>query len=234
MVIKNIIAQKIINNFPDLTNLNINNSNKHEVILELINPEGLIELLNYLKTDPSIYCEQLMDLCAVDYLHYRVVELNGNMVSSHGFTRAVNDEHLSYMEQQFTMYKKCRFAIVYQLLSITNNLRIMLKCLLNNANKLSIPSCVEIWPAANWYEREVFDMFGIEFIGHPNLTRILTEDNFNGYPFRKDFPVMGKHEVRFDAKQKKVIQQAVDVESYPVVPKVIHNNNSHDENKEKV
>lgn len=228
-MIKEIIVQKIINNFRDVSNIEDKfrkNINKFELSLELTNKENLLYLLNYLHKEPEIYCQQLIDLCAVDYLHYGVAEIHETKVSSNGFSRAVSDEYLNYNEQHFNMYKKSRFAIVYQLLSITNNLRLTLKCLLNN--DLSLPSCIDIWPVANWYEREVFDMFGIEFIGHPNLTRILTEDHFTSHPFRKDFPLTGTSEVRFDGTEQKVIQQPIDIEHYPVVPKVIRNHIKYD------
>lgn len=227
-MIKKIILQQIINKFPDVSIINdifsknIKKNELNELSLELTKVDNLLYILNYLHKEPDIYCEQLIDLCAVDYLHYEIVDIREDNVSSNGFSRAINDEYLTYNEQNFIMYKKCRFAIVYQLLSINNNLRITVKCLLNN--NLSAPSCINIWPVANWYEREIFDMFGIEFIGHPNLTRILTEDHFQDHPFRKDFPLVGKSEVRFDAKQQKVIQQAVDIEHYPAVPKIIRNN----------
>lgn len=224
IMIKDLIIQKIINIFSTVNNIKNSydiSDNNFALILELTDIKDLIPLLNYLKNEPEIYCEQLIDICAVDYLHYGVTEIDEDQVNKSGFNRAINDEYIIYTEDQFAMYKNCRFAIVYQLLSITNNLRIMLKCLLNDL--MNIPSCIDIWPVANWYEREIFDMFGIKFIGHPNLRRILTEDDFNGYPLRKDFPLTGTLEMRFDAQRQKVVRQAIDIEHYLVAPKVIRN-----------
>ena len=152
---------------------------EHDFTIELFVPELLLNLLTYLKNEPTIDCKQLIDLCGVDYLHYGKSEWDTNNATKYGFSRAVNKNEL----KNFKLISPTRFAVVYHLLSYSNNLRIRVKCFLDN-DRLLIPSCVNLWPSANWYEREAFDLFGINFLNHPNLTKILTEDNFEGFPFR--------------------------------------------------
>lgn len=207
------IAKKFSNkNIHCISNKQFNN----EFTIEIFDTEDLLILLQYLKEDLSIHCEQLIDLCGVDYLHYGISSWDTQSATSHGFSRAVNNTNKPVSETK----NASRFAIVYHLLSLSKNMRLRVKCFLNDSN-LSVPSCVAIWPSANWYEREVFDLFGINFTNHPNLRRILTDDNFDGFPFRKDFPLSGDLEVRFDAKLQKVIYEPVNIEPYNVVPKVI-------------
>lgn len=116
--------------------------------------------------------------------------------------------------------KDRRFAVVYHLLSIGNNMRIRIKSYPVGEPPI-IPSVIDVWNSANWYEREAFDLFGILFSGHPDLRRILTDYGFIGHPFRKDFPLIGKVEVRYDEKQQRVIYEPVSIEPRVLVPKVI-------------
>jgi NADH-quinone oxidoreductase subunit C len=185
--------------------------------IEIVGIDKILFLLNHLKNDPLTHCQQLIDLCGVDYLAYGIAEWDTSTATNHGFSRAVQANNLLSAVKLPT---PTRFAIVYHLLSYTHNLRIRVKCFLDDDNLL-IPSCTKIWPSANWYEREVFDLFGISFIDHPNLSRILTEEHFVGFPLRKDFPLTGEYEVRFDANMQQVVREPIDVEPYNVVPKVI-------------
>jgi NADH-quinone oxidoreductase subunit C len=105
---------------------------------------------------------------------------------------------------------------------------------LNQQDNLTLPSCISIWENANWYEREAFDLFGITFVDHPNLNRLFMEDDFREYPLRKDFPLSGNIEARFDGKLQKVIYEPVEIESYNVVPKVIRKEKSIQSNSEPV
>jgi NADH-quinone oxidoreductase subunit C len=136
--------------------------------------------------------EQLIDLCGVDYRDYG----NGR-------------------------HDGLRYAVVYHLLSVSRNQRLRLKAFAEDDEFPVVDSVVDIWPAANWFEREAFDLFGIMFPGHPDLRRILTDYGFIGHPFRKDFPLSGFVEVRYDPEQKRVIYQPVSIEPRETVPRVV-------------
>ena len=114
-----------------------------------------------------------------------------------------------------------RFAVVYNLLSIKHNARVRVRAYCPNDDFPALDSVIGVWPSANWYEREAFDLYGIVFKGHPDLRRILTDYGFVGHPFRKDFPIMGYVEMRYDPEQKRVIYQPVTIEPREIVPRVI-------------
>jgi NADH-quinone oxidoreductase subunit C len=135
--------------------------------------------------------EQLIDLCGADYLEYGEEQRQGP-----------------------------RFAVVYHLLSVARNQRLRLRTYLDDELPL-VDSVVEIWASANWYEREAFDLFGIVFEGHPDLRRILTDYGFIGHPFRKDFPLIGQVEMRYDPEKQRVVYQPVSIEPRVNVPRVI-------------
>ncbi|MFI4937301.1 MAG: NADH-quinone oxidoreductase subunit C [Candidatus Berkiellales bacterium] len=180
----------------------------------------VISVCQRLKTDSAFRFEMLMDLCALDYLHYGCSEWETSAASTKGFERAV--QPISESNPNST-WKNPRFAVVYHLLSITHNHRVRVKAFVPD-NTLIIDSVIDIWNSANWYEREAFDLFGILFAGHPDLRRLLTDYGFIGHPFRKDFPLVGNVEVRYDAKQKRVIYEPVDIVPRTLVPKVIRKN----------
>ena len=145
-----------------------------------------------LRDHPDLRFEQLLDLCGVDYSAYGDRERTGP-----------------------------RFAAVSQLLSVTHNWRLRLRSFsADDANPL-LPSLIELWPSVNWYEREAFDLYGIVFDGHPDLRRILTDYGFIGHPFRKDFPISGYVEMRYDPEQKRVVYQPVTIEPREVTPRVV-------------
>jgi NADH-quinone oxidoreductase subunit C len=186
--------------------------------ITIVIPANLILLVcQRLQSDPDFRFEMLMDLCAVDYLHYGCSEWETSLATSKGFERAV--QPISEVNPNST-WKSPRFAVVYHLLSITHNHRLRVKAFVPD-NNLMIDSVVNIWNSANWYEREAFDLFGILFAGHPDLRRILTDYGFIGHPFRKDFPLVGNVEVRYDAEQKRVIYEPVDIVPRTLMPKVI-------------
>lgn len=170
--------------------------------------------------------KQLIDVTVVDYLTYGKAEWETQSATSQGFDRAAETLHLSPGGRGWNVLaageRECaaRFAVVYHLLSLTNNQRLRIKVKLDEID-LAIHSVVDIWPAANWFEREAYDMFGVFFEGHPDLRRILTDYGFVGHPFRKDFPLSGHVEVRYDAAQGRVIYEPVDIEPRILVPKVI-------------
>ena len=169
--------------------------------------------------------DQLIDLAGVDYLEYAKDEWNTETVSTSGFSRGVEKASFGRFTfddaPQQNEIDGPRFAVVYHLLSVQHNIRLRVKVFSGDQALPIIPSATDIWSSANWYEREAFDLYGIVFEGHPDLRRILTDYGFTGHPFRKDFPLVGHVEVRYDPKQKRVIYQPVSIEPRIGVPKVI-------------
>ncbi len=153
------------------------------------------ELCQFLRDDPECGFAQLMDLCGVDYLGYRA-EASGDHRSGP------------------------RFAVVLHLLSITRNHRVRVRTWLDDEQPIT-DSVTDEWNSAGWYEREAFDLYGIIFDGHPDLRRILTDYGFVGHPFRKDFPLSGHVEMRYDERQRRVIYQPVTIEPRQLVPRII-------------
>jgi len=149
-----------------------------------------------LRDHPSLKFEQLIDLCGMDYSSYRDEPWDGP-----------------------------RFCAVSHLLSITHNWRVRLKVFAPDDDVPTVSTLTDVWSSANWFEREAFDLYGIIFEGHLDLRRILTDYGFIGHPFRKDFPVSGDVEMRYDAEQKRVIYQAVTIEPREIVPRVIREDN---------
>ena len=184
-----------------------------------INPEQLIEVATALKSDLSF--ELLMDVIAVDYLTYGDVDWKTNNATSTGYSRAVKPTIIPEIDETF----KGRFAVFYQLLSVSNNQRLTLKVFTSESNPPSVPSLINIWSSADWFEREAFDLMGIHFDGHPDLRRILTDYGFIGHPFRKDFPTNGNLEVVYDEEKEEVVYQPVSISTRPGVPRVIRDRN---------
>ena len=154
--------------------------------------EGYVEACLKLRDAPELRFEQVMDLCGVDYSGYGDRPREGR-----------------------------RFAAVLHLQSVTHNWRLRLRCMAPDDELPLLPSVHEIWPSVNWYEREAFDLFGIVFEGHPDLRRILTDYGFIGHPFRKDFPLSGYVEMRYDPDQRRVIYQPVSIEPREVTPRIV-------------
>jgi NADH-quinone oxidoreductase subunit C len=161
--------------------------------------------------------EQLTDVTAVDYLTYGQSDWQtGKAVSQQGFSRA--------RQQEFkTADVTNRFEIIYQLLSMANNVRVRVKCKLKDAQIILIDSVSDLWPSADWAEREVYDMFGIYFNNHPDLRRVLTDYGFVGHPLRKDFPQTGYVEMRYDENLGKVVYEPVEIDDRVNAPRVIRN-----------
>ena len=186
----------------------------------------LLEVCRALRDESGFEFEMLMDLCGIDYLEYGNREWETNEATETGFSRGVSREViLSDSDERFDPE---RFAVVYHLLSLSNNLRLRLRVFTGSDNPPLVPSVVDIWNSASWYEREAFDLYGILFDGHPDLRRILTDYGFIGHPFRKDFPLIGNVEVRYDAEQGRVVYQPVTIEPRTLVPKVIRDDNLND------
>lgn len=169
--------------------------------------------------------EQLVDVCGVDYSQYGGTAWETKGASEHGFSRAVDGAgNMAPVEEGF------RFAVVYHLLSIQHNQRLRLKVRLD-ADLPIVDSVTSIWNGADWFEREAFDMFGILFNGHNDLRRILTDYGFIGHPFRKDFPLIGNVEMRYDPDKKRVVYEPVSIEERILVPRVIRDDNRYSGNK---
>jgi NADH-quinone oxidoreductase subunit C len=158
----------------------------------IVDAVNLPAVAQTLRDHADLRFEQLIDLCGVDYRDYG----NGR-------------------------HDGLRYAVVYHLLSVSCNHRLRLKVFATDDEFPVVDSVVDIWPGANWFEREAFDLFGIMFPGHPDLRRILTDYGFIGHPFRKDFPLSGFVEMRYDPEQKRVIYQPVSIEPRETVPRVV-------------
>jgi len=164
----------------------------------LCRAEDYLAVCLCLRDDPRFKFEQLIDLCGVDYQTYADVEQDGP-----------------------------RYAVVCHLLSVSMNQRVRLRVFASDEAFPILPTLVDVWPVANWYEREAFDMYGIMFENHPDLRRLLTDYGFVGHPFRKDFPMIGLVEMRYDPEQQRVIYQPVSIDERNNVPRVIRNEGAH-------
>ena len=167
--------------------------------------------------------EMLMDVCGVDYLTYGSDEWKKEDATDTGFSRGVQREPVILDETD--EFPQRRFAVVYHLLSLKNNIRMRLRVFTGTENPPIVRSVVDIWNGANWFERAAFDLYGILFEGHPDLRRILTDYGFIGHPFRKDFPLIGNVEVKYDADKGRVAYQPVSIEPRTLVPRVIREDN---------
>jgi len=184
--------------------------------VELVVPsERLSEVARTLRDHDDFQFEILIDVCGVDYGTYGRSEWETEEASSTGFGRGVDREFEFAVEDD-----PKRFAAAYHLLSLAHNRRMRMKVFAGGAHPM-VDSVIDIWNSASWYEREAFDLYGILFRGHPDLRRILTDYGFVGHPFRKDFPVSGHVEMRYDAEQQRVVYGPVEIEPRTLVPRVI-------------
>jgi len=174
--------------------------------------KNLLAVSQVLRDEREFAFEQLIDLCGVDYSTYGHGSLGQRdfALASPAVEGRLNQRH----------WDKPRFAVVYHLLSVSNNQRIRLRVFVDGEVP-TVDSVIGIWSSANWYEREAFDLFGIVFDGHPDLRRILTDYGFIGHPFRKDFPIIGNVEMRYDPERQRVVYEPVSIEERNLVPRVI-------------
>lgn len=186
-----------------------------EITLE-VPAKDLHSTCQSLKTQPEFLFEQLIDLCGVDYLEYGIDQWETAETTHSGFSRGV----ARHQRVDIKPWNKPRFAVVYHLLSIKNNQRLRVKTFVEEASP-QVDSVCDIWASANWYEREAFDLYGLLFAGHPDLRRILSDYGFMGHPFRKDYPLIGEVEMRYDAAAGRVIYEPVSIEPRTLVPKTI-------------
>lgn len=182
----------------------------------IVKPDQLLAVCKTLRDRSEFDFKMLVDVCGVDYLEYGLADWQTESTTLTGFSRGVTDRWI----EEAPLHPN-RFAVVYHLLSLTRNQRVRLRVNIPDGEVLMVDSVIDLWPAANWFEREAFDLFGILFRGHPDLRRLLTDYGFHGHPFRKDFPLIGKVEPRYDAKLKRVIYEPVRIEPRVLEPKVI-------------
>jgi NADH-quinone oxidoreductase subunit C len=168
---------------------------RDEVTVE-IKAEAMLQTMRTLRDHPELRFSQLIDLCGMDYQGYADGRRQGK-----------------------------RFAAVYHLLSITHNMRVRVRVACPEDDFPMVASVCEVWPSANWYEREAFDLYGIVFDGHPDLRRILTDYGFVGHPFRKDFPLSGYVEMRYDPEQQRVVYQPISIEPREITPRIVREEN---------
>jgi NADH-quinone oxidoreductase subunit C len=186
--------------------------------------ESWLETAQTLRDDPRFAFAQLTDLCGVDYLGYGQVEWETTDATNEGFSRGVEGMgpgRFDWKNRPESVDIEQRFGVVAHLLSTSQNLRLRMKTFATDEGLPIVPSLVEVWNSANWYERETFDLFGIIFEGHPDLRRILTDYGFIGHPFRKDFPLIGNVTVRYDEEKGRVVYEPVEIEPRVLVPRVI-------------
>ena len=167
-----------------------------EVTIVLKSAADHLAVAQTLRDGPELRFEQCVDLCGMDYLNYGEGGWEG-----------------------------ARFAVVLHLLSVSHNWRLRVRTFCPDDELPLVASLIDVWPTVGWFEREAFDLYGIVFEGHPDLRRILTDYGFVGHPFRKDFPVSGYVEMRYDPEQKRVIYQPVSIEPREIVPRVIREEN---------
>jgi NADH-quinone oxidoreductase subunit C len=204
-----------------------------ETTIEVL-PENWLAVAQQLRDLEEFRFEQLVDVSGVDYLSYGQVEWDTTDVSSQGFSRGVEGDGAGRFQWSnrplIAAGGHKRFAAVAHLLSVRHNCRVRMRCHAQDDALPVVPSLTGIWTGANWFEREAFDLFGIVFEGHPDLRRILTDYGFVGHPFRKDFPLIGNVEVRYDEAQQRVIYEPVtSVEPRVLVPRVIRDDSRYDQ-----
>ncbi len=176
----------------------------------LVRAADLVNVMTRLRDEADLRFEQLIDLCGIDYSTY------GSEICEEGAYVASDSAPEAF---------PFRFAAVYQLLSVTHNVRLRVRAFAEDNELPMLDSIIDVWPGANWYEREAFDLYGIVFNGHPDLRRLLTDYGFVGNPFRKDFPLSGTVEMRYDAEQQRVIYQPVTIEPREVTPRIVREEN---------
>ncbi|MEE9334416.1 MAG: NADH-quinone oxidoreductase subunit C [Granulosicoccaceae bacterium] len=190
-----------------------------------IAPDNLLDTLQVLHDDPTLSFKQMSDLCGVDYATFGETEWSTETGGSASFSRAVDANSIGTLSFSnntgLPNSDQPRFAAVYHLLSLDHNVRLRIRCHAVDNDFPIVPSVTAQYACADWYEREAFDLYGILFDGHNDLRRILTDYGFVGHPFRKDFPLIGNVEMRFDPIKKRVVYEPVSIEPRVLVPRVI-------------
>ena len=196
----------------------------NEVTLEVA-ADNLVAVATELRDDSQFQFQQLLDVCGVDYSQFGRDEWITEDASRSGFSRGVtaaaSSGRLQFGDELESLTPQGRrFAAVYHLISYAHNRRLRLRVFANDDDFPMVPTVTGIWASADWYEREAFDLFGILFSDHPDLRRILTDYGFVGHPFRKDFPMVGNVEMRYDPERERVVYEPVTIEARVLVPRV--------------
>ncbi|MDJ0833043.1 MAG: NADH-quinone oxidoreductase subunit C [Gammaproteobacteria bacterium] len=194
-----------------------------EITIE-VKPADLLEVATGLRDEAEFGYQQLADLCGVDYSQFAKSEWQTNETTNTGFSRGVDAATMGRLsfgdELEVEDDQAPRYASVMHLTSYRHNRRLRVKTFADNNDFPVVPSVTQVWASADWYEREAFDLYGILYSEHPDLRRILTDYGFVGHPFRKDFPLVGHVEMRYDPEQKRVIYEPVSIEPRVLVPRV--------------
>jgi len=201
-----------------------------------VSHDKLLEVATTLRDDASTAFAQLSDLCGVDYATYGQTEWSTETDSNASFSRAVDASSVGTLTFNTGIdlpeLSHERFMVVMHLLSLDHNVRLRLTCPAPNDDIPIVPSVTSIWSSADWFEREAFDLFGILFEGHNDLRRILTDYGFVGHPFRKDFPLVGNVEMRYDPLKRRVVYEPVSIEPRVLVPRVIREDSRYESGDE--
>lgn len=216
----NSLAERLAARFGDLLKISV----AHGQVTAVVEAANLLSVSTSLRDEPGFRFSELVDLCGVDYLGHGQTEWDTTDVSSTGFSRGVEGEAIgrfAWADRPRNVSIPKRFASVFHLLSIELNQRLRVRVFCEDDSLPVVASLTSIWPGVDWFERESFDLFGIIYEGHPDLRRILTDYGFVGHPFRKDFPLIGNVEVRYDPEQKRVVYEPVSIEPRVLVPRVI-------------
>lgn len=212
------IMQELADTLKEILGDSINAIAVKDMVIIEVAAEKLLDVCKRLHNDTQLKFEQLLDIAGIDFLHYGLSQWRTDETTGSGFSRGKSMTGVRVIE-----WDKPRFGVVYHLLSVTHNHRLRIKVFLEGEPML--PSVLDVWPSANWYEREAFDLYGIVFDGHPDLRRLLTDYGFKGHPFRKDFPLIGEVEMRYDAAQQRCVYEPVSIQERIMVPKVIRKDN---------
>ena len=215
------LSSQLKNHFGGLLKLS---GNAATVLTAEVPVEHWLEVARSLRDESDFAFEQMTDLCGVDYLGFGQSEWETSDSTFEGFSRGVEGlgpGRFKWGDLPESEDVEQRFAVIVHLISMRHNRRLRLRVFAADEGFPLVPSLVEIWNSANWYERETFDLMGIVFEGHPDLRRILTDYGFTGHPFRKDFPLIGNVTVRYDEDKGRVVYEPVEIEPRVLVPRVI-------------
>lgn len=188
------------------------------------------EVAQRLRDDEALRFEMAIDLCGLDFLGWGQTEWDTGDASFEGFSRGVEGDgpgRFNWERRPVPANIPNRFAVVLHLLSLTHNKRLRMRAYCEHNDVPTMRSLVDIWPGLNWFEREAFDLFGILFDGHPDLRRLLTDYGFVGHAFRKDFPLIGNVEMRYDEETRRIVYEPVSIEPRVLVPRVIRDNSGY-------
>ena len=216
------LVERLAARFGDMLSVKVE---RNEVTAEVASGD-LISVATALRDEAGFRFGTIIDVCGIDYLGYGKTEWDTDTAHGESFSRGVEGQAMgrfTWEERPRLVEQQRRFAAVIHLLSIELNQRIRLRVPCADDTFPVVPSITPIWPGADWFEREAFDLFGIIFDGHPDLRRILTDYGFVGHPFRKDYPLIGNVEVRYDPEQKRVVYEPVSIEPRVLVPRTIRN-----------